>query len=85
MELGDKAGMAAQAGAALTTEKQSSSHDGLAMFARRLHQPMSLFLMLFVLLNLMPRFAATVDDSEFMPSSELSSLLLCDLAGEGLQ
>jgi len=39
--------------------------------------------MLFVVVDLLPVFAAAADNSGFIPSSELSSSVLSDLSGEG--
>jgi len=82
MELAGDARIAALAGSALTTEKQSSSDTGSSTSAGPLRRTIPVFFMLFVLVDLVPRFVAAADDSGFMPSSELSSLL-CDLSGEG--
>ena len=38
--------------------------------------------MLFVVVDLLPVFAAAADDSGFIPSSELSSSVLSSLSGE---
>jgi len=82
MELGGEARIAALAGSALTTEKQSSSDAGSSTSGGPLRCPIPDLFILVVLGDLEPRFAAAADDSRFMPSSELSSLL-CDLSGEG--
>ena len=82
MELGGEALIAALAGSALTTEKQSSSDTGSSTSAGPLHLTIPVFFMLFHLVDLVPRFAVNRDDSGFMPSAELSSLL-CNVSGEG--
>ena len=82
MELGGKARIEALAGVALTTETQSSSDPASSTSPGPLGRTIPFFFMLFVLVDLVPRFAAAADDCGFMPSSELSSLL-CDLSGDG--
>ena len=83
MELGGEARMAALAGSALTTEKQSWSVTGLSTSARPLRHTIPVFFMLFVLVDLVSCFAAATNNSGFMPSSELSSSLFCNLSEEG--
>ena len=83
MEQGGEARIAALVGSALTTEKQSLSDAASLTSAGPLRHTIPVFFMLFVLIHLVPRFAAAVDDSRFMLSSELSSSLLRDLSGEG--
>ena len=83
MELGGEARIAALARSVLTTEKQLSSDTGLSMSAGPLCHTIPVFFMLFILVGLVLRFAAVVDDYGFMPSSELSSSLLCDCSGGG--
>jgi len=58
MELGGEARIAAWAGWALITEKESLWDNGLSTSARPLQRTIRVFFMLFVLANLVPRFGA---------------------------